>query len=124
MDEIIIDKLRLSGKHGCFAAERDELRDFEVSLRLFLPLSRAGKTDDLEATIDYPAAMSIVEGVIGGESVRLIEKLADMIAERLFVRFELLAQVEVEVAKLGVDVGFDFRKISVKILRKREDYIK
>lgn len=124
MDEIIIDRLRLSGKHGCFAAERDELRDFEVSLRLFLPLSRAGKTDDLEATIDYPAAMSIVEGVIGGESVRLIEKLADMIAERLFVRFELLAQVEVEVAKLGVDVGFDFRKISVKILRKREDYIK
>lgn len=124
MDEIIIDRLRLSGKHGCFAAERDELRDFEVSLRLFLPLSRAGKTDDLEATIDYPAAMSIVEGVIGGESVRLIEKLADMIAGRLFVRFELLAQVEVEVAKLGVDVGFDFRKISVKILRKREDYIK
>ena len=47
-----------------------------------------------------------------------------MIAGRLFVRFELLAQVEVEVAKLGVDVGFDFRKISVKILRKREDYIK
>lgn len=124
MDEIIIDRLRLSGKHGCFAAERDELRSFEVSLRLFLPLSRAGKTDDLEATIDYPAAMSIVEGVIGGESVRLIEKLADMIAERLFVRFELLAQVEVEVAKLGVDVGFDFQKISVKILRKREDYIK
>ena len=78
----------------------------------------------MEATIDYPAAMSIVEGVIGGESVRLIEKLADMIAERLFVRFELLAQVEVEVAKLGVDVGFDFQKISVKILRKREDYIK
>lgn len=68
--------------------------------------------------------MSIVEGVIGGESVRLIEKLADMIAERLFVRFEPLAQVEVEVAKLGVDVGFDFQKISVKILRKREDYIK
>lgn len=124
MDEIIIDRLRLSGKHGCFAAERDELRSFEVSLRLFLPLSRAGKTDDLEATIDYPAAMSIVEGVIGGESVRLIEKLADMIAERLFVRFEPLAQVEVEVAKLGVDVGFDFQKISVKILRKREDYIK
>lgn len=124
MDEIIIDRLRLSGKHGCFAAERDELRGFEVSLRLFLPLSRAGKTDDLEATIDYPAAMSIVEGVIGGESVRLIEKLADMIAERLFVRFEQLAQVEVEVAKLGVDVGFDFQKISVKILRKREDYIR
>ena len=27
-------------------------------------------------------------------------------------------------AKLGVDVGYDFGKISVKIRRKREDYIK
>lgn len=35
MDEIIIEKIKLSGKHGCFAAERDESRDFEVSMRLF-----------------------------------------------------------------------------------------
>ena len=103
MDEIIIEKIKLSGKHGCFAAERDESRDFEVSMRLFLNLGPAAKTDDLSMTIDYPAAMAIAEGVLSGESVRLIEKLADTIAERLFTRFE---------------------KISVKIRRKREDYIK
>ena len=88
MDEIIIDRLKVSGKHGCFAEERNEFRDFEVSLRLFLPLSTAAKTDELDDTIDYPAAMAIVEGVLKGESVRLIEKLAQTIAERLFVRFE------------------------------------
>ena len=68
--------------------------------------------------------MAIAEGVLSGESVRLIEKLADTIAERLFTRFENLAEAEIEVAKLGVDVGYDFEKISVKIRRKREDYIK
>ena len=117
MDEIIIEKIKLSGKHGCFAAERDESRDFEVSMRLFLNLGPAAKTDDLSMTIDYPAAMTIAEGVLSGESVRLIEKLAD-------TRFENLAEAEIEVAKLGVDVGYDFEKISVKIRRKREDYIK
>ena len=52
MDEIIIEKLRLKGKHGCFAKERDEYRAFEVSMRLFLDLNRAAKTDELEDTID------------------------------------------------------------------------
>ncbi len=124
MDEIIIEKLKLRGKHGCFAAERDELRDFEVSMRLRLPFDRAAKTDELSDTVDYPSAMAIAEGVLGGESVRLIEKLADMIAERLFIRFPNLKEADVEVAKLGVDVGFEFGKISARISRKRTDYIK
>ena len=122
MDEIIIENLKLSGRHGCFAFERDRPGDFEVSMRLFLPLGAAAKTDELSDTVDYPAA--IAEGVLKGESVRLIEKLADTIAERLFVRFERLAEAEVEVAKLGVDVGYDFKKISARIRRKRGDYIK
>lgn len=123
MDEIIIEKLRLKGKHGCFAKERDEYRAFEVSMRLFLDLNRAAKTDELEDTIDYPAAMAIAEGVLMGESVRLIEKLADMIAERLFVRFASLCEVEVEVAKIGVEVGYEFGKISTRIFRKRGQYV-
>lgn len=124
MDEIKIDRIRLKGKHGCFAAERDEFRDFEVSLRLFLPLDTAAKSDGLDDTVDYPAAIAIAEGVFAGESVRLVEKLADMIAERLFTRFANLLEAEVEVAKLGVDIGYDFGGISVKIRRKRGDYIK
>ncbi len=124
MDEIKIDRIRLKGKHGCFAAERDEFRDFEVSLRLFLPLDTAAKSDGLDDTVDYPSAIAIAEGVLAGESVRLVEKLADMIAERLFTRFANLLEAEVEVAKLGVDIGYDFGGISVKIRRKRGDYIK
>ncbi len=124
MDEIIIKNIKLKGKHGCFAFERDEFRDFEVSLKLFLPFDRAVKTDKLEDTVDYPSAMAICEGVLMGESVRLIEKLADMIAERLFERFAILRGVEVEVAKLGVDVGYEFERISARISRSREDYKK
>ena len=124
MDEIIIKGIKLKGKHGCFAAERNEYRNFEVSLRLFLPLDTAAKTDELYDTVDYPSAIGIVEGVLMGESVRLIEKLADIIAEKLFMRFANLCEVEVEVAKIGVKVGYDFDGISARIFRKREQYIK
>lgn len=124
MDEIVIEKIKLRGKHGCFAAERDELREFEVTMRLRLPFARAAKTDDLSDTVDYPSAMAVAEGVLSGESVRLIEKLADMIAERLFVRFPNLKEADIEVAKLGVDVGFQFERISARVSRKRTDYLK
>lgn len=123
MDEIIIERIKLKGKHGCEAIERDTLGDFEVSLRLGLSLNRAAKTDELSDTIDYPSAIAIAEGVLSGETVRLVETLADRIAERLFVRFENLCTVEVEVAKIGVQVGYDFSKVSVKIFREREFYL-
>ena len=124
MDEIIIKGLKVRGKHGCFAAERDELREFEVSMKLRLPFDIAAKTDSLSDTVDYPAAMAVAEGVISGESVRLIEKLADMIAYRLFVRFENLLEAEIEVKKLGVDVGYDFESVSARLVRRREFYFK
>lgn len=122
MDEIIIEKIRLKGKHGCFARERDEYRLFEVSMRLRLSLDAAAKSDELSDTIDYPSAMEIAESVLCGESVRLIEKLADQIAEKLFSRFKNLESACVEVAKLGVELPYEFEKISVKIERNRSFY--
>ena len=124
MDEIVIEKLKVSGKHGCEAIERQVTGNFEVSMRLFADLNAAAKTDSLDDTIDYPAAMAIVEGVFAGESVRLIEKLADLVAQRMFERFQKLSSIEVEVAKIGVKVGYDFSQISVKINRDRSFYLK
>ena len=115
----MIENLRLRGKHGCFAEERNELRDFSVSMRLFLDASRAAETDELCDTIDYPKAMAVAAEVFAGGSVRLVEKLADMVARRMFERFAPLVEIEVEVAKIGVEVGFDFDKIAVKIRRRR-----
>lgn len=124
MDEILIDSIKLQGRHGCEAFERGTLGNFEVSMRLKLPFDRAAKTDELADTIDYPSAIAIAEGVLAGESVRLIEKLADMIAQRLFVRFANLCSVDIEVVKIGVKIGYDFSKVAVRISRDRDFYIK
>ena len=124
MDEIVIEGLKLVGRHGCEAFERNSEGKFEVSLKLRLPLERAAATDELCDTIDYPAAMAVAEGVFAGESVRLVERLADKIAERLFVRFGNLCSVEVEVAKIGVNVGYEYSKVAARISRDRGFYIK
>lgn len=118
----MIENLRLKGKHGCFAEERNELRNFSVSMRLFIDASRAAQTDELCDTIDYPRAMAVAAEVFAGGSVRLVETLAEKIARRMFESFGLLIEIEVEVAKIGVEVGFDFDKIAVKIRRRREAF--
>jgi dihydroneopterin aldolase len=124
MDELILKDIRLKGKHGCFASELENPCDFSVSLRMFLNLRNASKTDSLDDTVDYPSAIAIAEGVIAGESVRLIEKLADMIAERMFGRFANLEEIEVKVRKCSPQIEWALSEVAVKLHRKRNDYIK
>lgn len=123
MDKVILKNVKLKGKHGCFAKERDEFCDFWVSMEMGLDLHKAAKTDELEDTVDYPAAISIAEGVLMGESVRLIETLADRIAERMFVRFSNLEEIKVKVVKRNNDFVDFVDEISAEIFRKRAEYI-
>ena len=46
-------------------------------------LSRAGRTDRLEDTIDYTQVRAIAKETIEGESVNLLETLASRIADRI-----------------------------------------
>ena len=91
-------------------------------MKICLDTRKAAKTDELEDTIDYPAAIAIAEGVIMGESVRLIEKLADKIAERIFFRFAIAKKIEVKVVKRSTSFEEVLDEVSVKIKRSREDY--
>ena len=122
MDRLILKNIRLKGKHGCFAHELETPCEFRVSMVLYLNLEAAGKTDRLDDTIDYPAAASIAEGVIAGESVRLMETLAARIAERMFIRFGQLAKIKVKVQKCGACPDFATEEVSVQIARKRKDF--
>lgn len=123
MDEIILKNIKLKGKHGCFAHEMETPCDFLVSMKLRLDLQSAAKTDLLENTIDYPAAASIAEGVLAGESVRLIERIADEIAKRMFVRFARLMEIEIRVQKKTAELNIEIEEVAVKLFRKRGDYI-
>lgn len=123
MDEIILNNIRLKGRHGCFARELESPCDFAVSMRLFLDLTRAAKSDALEDTIDYPAAVAVAEGVLAGESVRLIEKLAGSICERMFARFGGLAEIEVKVEKCAPMVDWTLSEVAVRLRRKRGECV-
>lgn len=120
MDKLILKNIKLKGKHGCFAHELKYPCEFLVSMKIHFDSRKSAKTDALEDTIDYPAAIEAAEGVIAGESVRLIEKLADKIAAEIFFKFSIAKKIEVKVVKRNLENVLD--EISIKIKRKREDY--
>lgn len=88
MDTLVLKGLRFRGLHGFYEFEQKDGNDFEVDITFRLSLQKAGATDNLKHTIDYQTVYQIVESVMLGPSVKLIEHLAYNIGEQLTDKFE------------------------------------
>ena len=75
--------LRLRGRHGVGAAEREIEQDFLVDIECPTDVERAAATDDLADALDYTRLSAIAAAVIDGPPRHLLETLADEIALRV-----------------------------------------
>lgn len=116
MDEIAITGIRGFGYHGLFEHEKKDGQEFFVDVRITADLSSACQSDRIESTIDYGKVAIRVKELIETGSFNLIERLAEVIAERLKSEFSIDA-IEVTVHKPNAPVGIDLRDISVTIRR-------
>ncbi len=121
MDKITISSLECYGYHGVFAEENRLGQRYMVDLEMRLDLSKAGGADDLEATIDYATVVQKIKAIVEGESVKLIERLAEQIAARLLVDYPLLDAVQVRVSKPTPPVAAHFSGVAVQIERERRE---
>ena len=55
MDQIRLTGIRATGKHGVLDFEHERAQTFVVDATLFLDLAAAGRSDDLNDTVDYGA---------------------------------------------------------------------
>jgi dihydroneopterin aldolase len=88
-------------------------------LQLFLDLEPAGKSDDLNLTVNYASVATAVVEEIAGTPLNLIEALAMRISNRVLSDFQSIERIEVTVHKPNAPVGVKFSDISVKIARGR-----
>jgi dihydroneopterin aldolase len=98
VDQILLEGMVFSGRHGVSPAERARPQRFIVDIEVDAALARAGKTDRIEDTVDYRLLHSIAKQVIEGDSAYLVEALADRIARRS-LEVAGVAAVTVRVAK-------------------------
>lgn len=101
MDLIHIDNLRFSGKHGVYEHERKVEQEFDVGIVLEVDTKKAAESDDINNTVDYDTVRTIVRDVIENSSSYLIEKLADVIAQKI-LKDKQIGKVTVTIKKIEV----------------------
>ena len=115
-DKIILNDLAFYGYHGVLSQENDLGQQFLVDLELYLNLQPAGASDDPLKTVDYAQVYEIVRQVITGTPKKLIEAVAESIAQRLLAQF-ILSRVKVRVKKPAAPVAGRFGYMAVEIIR-------
>jgi len=115
-DQISVLGLRGIGYHGVLAAERAQGQEFMADAVLWLDTSAAAAADDLSRTVDYAGLAARLEAIITGEPVRLIETLAQRLADACLAEGGV-TEVEITVHKPHAPVGVPVRDITVTIRR-------
>ena len=116
-DRITLRGLRVFGYHGVLDAEREDGQEFIVDAVLWLDTAPAAATDDLELTANYAALADRLAAVVAGPPVRLIERLAQRLADAAAGQEPLAREVEITVHKPHAPVAHRFDDVSVTIRR-------
>ena len=116
MDRILISGIRELGVHGVLPEEQTRPQPFEVDLELVVDLAPAGKSDDLDDTVDYAAVCEAVSRVVSSEKYQLLERLAERIAE-VCTSDPRVQSVVVEVRKVQPPVRAMLQHVGVRIER-------
>lgn len=88
-DEILVEGIQIPAALGVSAAERRMRRPVLVDLSAERDLARAGASDRIGDTIDYQQLFDVVETVAGEQEHRLVEALAERIAQAVLARFDI-----------------------------------
>lgn len=116
-DEIHIENLEIFANHGVFPEEARLGQKFLISLTMYLHTREAGRADDLEKSVNYGEVSSFMTGYMKENTYKLIEAVAENLAEDLLLRYPLLEGVTLELKKPWAPVGLPLETVSVKITR-------
>ncbi len=118
MDVIQLTGIRCYGYTGYLQEEQILGQWFEVDLRLWLDLTKAGQTDRIEDTLDYRGIIAAVKGIIATAKFALVEKLADTIVSTILTD-DRIHQVELKLHKPGAPIPDFGGKITIELTRKK-----
>jgi len=100
MDKIFIRELALRCIIGIYPEERREKQDIVINVEMHCDLRKAGRSDDLNDTVDYKAIKKAILKLVEESGFQLIESLAENIAD-IALADEKVQHVTVTIDKPG-----------------------
>lgn len=107
------------GYHGVFPEETRLGQRFAVDLTVELDLSKAGKSDDLNESINYADLYMVCKDIVEGKPFKLVESIAEKIAGTILERFRLVEACHVKVIKPDPPIPGHYKSVAVEITRSR-----
>ena len=105
MITVFVHDLRIFGRHGVFAEERERGQDFLFDVEL--EVGERGASDRHADAVDYVGVATVAKEVSDGRQFTLLEALASAVADELESRFapdHILVRVrKPEVRPAGLD---------------------
>lgn len=121
MDTVFLEGMQFYAYHGVNPEERSLGQRFLIDVELSTSLRAAGRSDDLNDTINYSAAYKRIRAIVEGPPRSLIEAVAEEIATTLLNEFPATGVIvtvrKPEVALRGAMLG----AAGVRIVRAAED---
>lgn len=118
-DEIRIENLEFFANHGVYPEENRLGQKFVISADLYVDTREAGKTDELDKSVNYGEVSLTIQRYLKGHTFKLIEAAAEGLAEELFASYPLIGGMRLEIQKPWAPVGLPLRTVSVEIRRSR-----
>ena len=120
MDKIIMENMAFYGYHGVLQEEKTLGQKFFVDAYLYLPLKKAGETDDLNFSVNYGEVYETIKGIITNERFDLLEGLAERICSGIFSSYPAVQKLQIRVKKPEAPVSGIFDYFGVEIERDRQ----
>ena len=117
-DQIKITDLEVFANHGVFPEENKLGQKFLVSAVLYTDTRKAGKTDDLTASIHYGEVSAFITKYMKEHTYQLLERVAETLAEEMLKSISGLCKIDLEIKKPWAPVGLPMKTVSVKISRE------
>ncbi|TGA96544.1 2-amino-4-hydroxy-6-hydroxymethyldihydropteridine diphosphokinase [Sporolactobacillus shoreae] len=118
-DKIILSQMSFYGYHGALPEENKIGQRFLVDAELEADLYAAGASDSLEQTINYAEVYGLVRDIVEGPVFKLIEAVAERIAEELLNTYSQAASCRIRVIKPDPPIAGHYESVAVEIERKR-----
>ena len=117
-DTIKLLGLSFYGYHGVSNSEQETGRMYEVDCEVEKDLRQAGKTDNLEDTVNYQAIYDTIKESVEEKKYFLLEKLAGEIAQNILDKFDV-RKVILRVRKMNPPIAGHIRSVEVEICREQ-----
>lgn len=111
---IEISRLRVYAHHGVIPQETTVGNVYEVSIGLNYPIEEAMLNDDIQSTLNYAHAVTIIKKVME-EPSKLLEHVAHRLHKALIEEWPLISGGYIIITKIAPPIPAQIESVSIKV---------